>query len=354
MQILYVGNGNLKHRGARYYDVGRKLMNGLIRLGHHVYFFSDRDTARAASPLGARKLGVKHCNRAFIETCRQLKPEFILLGHADIISNDALAEVQAMLPDVKIAQFNVDPVFRAGNINMIKQKLPHVDATFITTGGPILKRFAHPRGQVCFMPNPVDPSMERAKCHEHSDQPYDMFWALRAMQHNTPGDPRIELPVYLAAQDGIVMDYHGMRGRAELFGAAYYERIAQNKMGLNISVVRTHETSPRAQDEELYLYASDRISHYLGCGLLTFATRDNRLEELLKEDEEMIYFSTAEELTDKVRYYLKHDGKRREIAAKGWHRAHTDFNVRMVAQYILDVTFQSDMTYDYGWPSERY
>ncbi len=36
MQILYVGNGNYNHRGARYYGPGLKIFNGLIRNGHNV------------------------------------------------------------------------------------------------------------------------------------------------------------------------------------------------------------------------------------------------------------------------------------------------------------------------------
>jgi len=43
MQILLVANGNYKHLGARYYEPQKKLYNGLVRNGHNVYFFSDRD-----------------------------------------------------------------------------------------------------------------------------------------------------------------------------------------------------------------------------------------------------------------------------------------------------------------------
>ena len=46
------GIGNFKHHGNFYYDVGRKLFNGLTRLGHNVYFLSDRDTSRAATIFG--------------------------------------------------------------------------------------------------------------------------------------------------------------------------------------------------------------------------------------------------------------------------------------------------------------
>lgn len=354
MQILYVGNGNLKHRGARYYDVGRKLVNGFTRLGHNVYAFSDRDTARAESILGSRKLGVKQCNKAFLESCTQLQPDLILLGHADIISHESLAAARKMLPDVKIAQFNVDIVFLPHNVQMIQSKLDVVDSTFVTTGGAVLKRFSSSNGHACYMPNPIDPSVEWPRCFERDDQPHDVFWAMRAGKVIRKGDRRVEYPLFLQQSGKVKIDYHGMNGKAGLFGAAYYQRIAQAKMGLNISSVDTRDSDQRASDEELYLYSSDRLSHYMGSGLLTFATRDHKLEDLFDEDKELIFISSAEELLDKVLYYKQHDDARKQIARAGWEKSHQQFNATLVAQYILDITFENDLTHDYAWPTQRY
>lgn len=354
MQILYVGNGNLKHRGARYYDVGRKLVNGFTRLGHNVYAFSDRDTARAESILGSRKLGVKKCNVVFLQTCAQLQPDLIVLGHADIISHDSLVAARKMLPHVKIAQFNVDIVFLPHNVQMIQSKLDVVDSTFVTTAGDVLKRFSSPHGVACYMPNPVDASIESPRCFEHSDQPHDVFWAMRAGKVIRAGDRRVEYPLFLEKSGRVNIDYHGMAGKKGLFGAAYYKRIAQAKMGLNISSVDTRESEQSASDAELYLYSSDRLSHYMGSGLLTFATRDHKLEDLFEEDKELIFISSAEELLDKVLYYKKHDDARKRIAHAGWEKSHQRYNATIVAQYILDVTFGTEFTHSYAWPTERY
>lgn len=354
MQILYVGNGNYKHRGARYYDVGRKLVNGLIRNGHNVYFLSDRDTARAASVFGSRTFGVRQCNRIFEETCYNFHPDLILMGHADIISNDALASVRAILPEVRIAQFNVDPVFRPNNSESIRRRLPYVDATFITTGGHILKRFSRPGAVVCYLPNPVDSSIEWPTCHERSDQPYDVFWAVRETGGPHRGDPRVEIPLYLESSGKVKIDYHGMNGKPELFGAAYYQAIAQARMGLNISVVRTWSHSPHATAEELYLYSSDRLSHYMGSGLLTFTNRDNRLEELFAEDKELVFFRSQAELLDKVLYYKEHDEQRKAIAFAGWQKSHRHLNESIVAQYLIESTYRLRYTHDYVWPTTAY
>ena len=353
MRILFVGNGNIKHKGARYYDPGRKLHNGLLRNGHNVFWMSDRDIARSRSPLGIKALGLKHANEYFLSACKNFLPQLIIFYHADIISPESLAEARKILPATKIAQFNVDPIFRDHNMEMIRAKLPVVDATFITTAGPALKRFNNPHGFVSFVPNAIDVSMEWPRCHERSDQPNDVFWALRATNGKTVTDRRITIPLFLEQSGKVKIDYWGMNGKPELYKADYYEKIAGSKMGLNISVNRTWDHTPIAEPEELYLYSSDRISHYMGSGLLTFNTRENALHEMFAEDKEIVFFDTQEELLDKIIYYKNNDDARRKVAGAGWEKSHTYLNEKLVAQYIVESTCGQKLS-SYIWPTDRY
>ena len=133
--------------------------------------------------------------------------------------------------------------------------------------------------------------------------------------------------------------------------------IAENaKMGLNIN--RTYSEgdnyNPTTNPEELYLYSSDRISHYMGSGLLTLSTRDNKLEELFEEDKEMAFFSSKEELLEKVIYFKNHDDERKKIAQRGWEKSHNRLNERLVAKYMFEVAFRLPLSEDYAWPTETY
>jgi spore maturation protein CgeB len=152
----------------------------------------------------------------------------------------------------------------------------------------------------------------------------------------------------------VTIDYHGMNGRPELSSAQYYKTISQARMGLNISVVRTWGHTPRATPEELYLYASDRISHYMGSGLLILTTRDNQLEDLFKDNKELVFFQTPEELLEKVLYFKEHDDERQAIAYAGWRKAHAYFSEQCVAHYIVEATFRRDAPDDYAWPTQKY
>lgn len=353
MKILHVGNGNFNHSGSKYYDVGRKLNNGFVRNGHNVYFISDRDVARSSNILGIRKFGKSTANKYFLDVCNNFQPDLIVFGHADIISPDSLRRAREYLPQSKFIQYNVDPIFRPHNIAMINSKSPFLDATFCTTAGQGLQKFALNGGVVSFMPNPVDESIENIRCHENSQQDHDVFWAMRGLKGSHPEDMRVELPLLLE-RSGINIDYYGFNRKPELFGANYFKAIANCKMGLNISVKYTFSPEEQIDKNDLYLYSSDRISHYMGCGLLVFTTRDNCLEELFIEDKELVFFSTSQELLDKVRYYSKNDKERKKIAKAGWEKYHNSFNEKTVAKYIEEVAFARKFSQSYAWPTELY
>lgn len=354
MQILFVGNGNYKHKGSGYYNPERKIVNGLIRNGHNVYFFSDRDVARSSNIFGSSKTGKKQCNKDFITTCKNFAPDMILMCFADIITRETILTVRQILPNVKIAQFNVDPIFRDHNTNMLNSKLDLVDATFITTAGRALSKFHNDKGPVCFVPNASDSSIEWPKCFENDNQENDIFWAQRPSKHHSDSNPRIAIPSYLEQSGKVKIDYYGMNGKPALMSANYYKAINNCKMGLNLSVDKEYENSPISSDEERYLYSSDRIAHYVGSGLLTLCLRGNKIEEMFEEDKEMVFFDRKEELLEKVLYYKANPKKRMEIAYNGWKKQHEKYNEKLVANFITDVTMTRQLSQDYAWPTEFY
>lgn len=356
MRILHIGNGNGKHLGRRSYDVGRRLQHGLIRLGYDAYFFSDRDVARAKSFLGSKALGVKACNRDVLEVARNFKPDLVLMGHADLISNETLQAMRDLNPALKIAQYNVDPVFRPANAENIKRRLAVMDATFVTTAGSVLSRFTSHSGFAAYMPNPIDSAMDVHQCHARDDQPFDVFFAVRAAtMQEADSNVRLKWPRKIRDEvEGVRCLYHGFDGRGEVFGADYFAAIGSAKMGLNLSHFKTTKGEKvTASPEELYWYSSDRVAHYVGNGLLTFTHRAFALQEQFGE-ESMVFFDDESELVDKVRYYLQHDTERRRIAANGWRRAHECFANTMVAQYLIEAIFDRPLSADYAWPTERF
>lgn len=60
-------------------------------------------------------------------------------------------------------------------------------------------------------------------------------------------------------------------------------------------------------------------------GVLQICDNAPRLRHFFELDREIVGFDSVEECIDKTRYYLAHERERREIAARGWRRATTEY-----------------------------
>lgn len=67
-------------------------------------------------------------------------------------------------------------------------------------------------------------------------------------------------------------------------------------------------------------------------GVLQICDNKSFLGEIFKLNYEVIGFDSIQECADLCRYYLSHDRERREIAARGWKRAITEYNELAIFQ----------------------
>jgi len=74
------------------------------------------------------------------------------------------------------------------------------------------------------------------------------------------------------------------------------------------------------------------------CGAFTLAERSDEQKAYFDEDAEMVYYSSQEELADKIQYYLKHEAIRERIAHNGYERcASSGYSYLHRAKKILEV-----------------
>ena len=164
MRVLHIANfswftsrGKRLDDWARYYSTDRKISHGLIRNGHSVWDFSYRDTARFLSPLGLGKRGGKtRMHRHLLDLAGHLSPDWILLGHCELLSGEVLASLRKILPNARIAQWWVD-WFADSSLPSIREKQPCLDAFFATTAPDFVRgRLGDCATPLYFMPNIVD------------------------------------------------------------------------------------------------------------------------------------------------------------------------------------------------------
>ena len=110
-------------------------------------------------------------------------------------------------------------------------------------------------------------------------------------------------------------------------------------MGLNLS-----------HTNDVYLYSSDRLAHFMGNGLLTFVDKRTGYADLFNEME-MVFYEEPAELYEKIAFYQKHDTTRQQISQAGYEKYTALFNEKRIGQYISDVLFDTFTPADYPFPT---
>ena len=72
----------------------------------------------------------------------------MLLGHCDYITNETLAAIRKAVPGIRIAHFNVDPLWQTRTRAQMADRMESCDALFATTAGEVLKTWTTGRNVV--------------------------------------------------------------------------------------------------------------------------------------------------------------------------------------------------------------
>ncbi len=328
MKILYVGNIQGLNNIDKYYLTEKRLVNGFTRLGHNVCTFNDRDQSRYASFFRSQSSGKHKMNAALIKACESFKPDLIMLSHCKNVENKTLSRIRKSMPDIKIAYTNVDPLSVQQNINDIKQRTTSADTIFVTTAGKALEQFNRARAKTYFFPNLVDHAIDIEKSFENDNADIDLLFLGRALNHQY--DHRKDLAIYLLAELSQQINVHigglGINDNT-VYGDDYLRLLGRSKMGICLN-----------KTQDFYLYASDRMSHYMAAGILCFIPQTSGFDTILGDDT-FVSFSGHEDLLGKINHYSAHPKRRKDIAAAGYNKIHDLFGAEKVCQFILDMTF---------------
>ncbi len=355
LRILLVDNLMIRNYGNLRMGPGRKLMCGAIRNNWRLCEFSDRDMARLLAPLSIRPLGGVIANRKLVQCAKNFRPDVVLLGHCDYITNETLFEIRRMLPAVKIAHFNVDPIWQGPTRRQIEDRMESCDGIFVTTAGEELKTWLTGKNFMAYMPNPSDPSMEHGDNSRKDGFARDLFFA----GNPRAGDPRWDLlaEVMPKIENKLRVELFGsgriprssllprpgaLKLSPSIWGAKYEEVLSTSKMSLNLN---------RREGDKWY--SSDRIAHLMGYGILTFQSDKNGMDRFFSP-EETVYFSEAGDLAERILFYQTHDDERKRIAAAGREKYHRIFSGERVLKFMIETLYNIKYTEPYEWAEEVY
>ncbi|MDB4845899.1 glycosyltransferase [Candidatus Pelagibacter sp.] len=344
LRILHITNFNERHNGRLFFNTGRRINNGFIRLGHSVLELSDRDILKNNKSITDLN-GSKKLNSKILDICNNFRPNLIVLGHADLVDINTLADIKNNLPNIKIAQWFLDPLNKDGpdfnkNKSRILNKLDFIDASFLTTSPKVLK-FINNKDNFHFIPNPTDPSFERLNnFNNHCEM--DVFYAISHGVHR--GNLKIGkyderqkfLESLIEKTPGTKFDIYGLNKIQPIWGDSFLKAISNSKMGLNLS-----------RGEPIKYYSSDRIAQIIGNGLLTLIDEKTHYRDFFS-DNEMVFYKNIDDLSEKIMKY-KNGSESKKIAENGKKKYTKYFNSNLVADFILTKTLGKNSKNKFIW-----
>ena len=344
LRILHITNFNERLDGRLFFNTGRRINNGFIRLGHSVLGFSDRDIQKYYKSYKDLK-GAKNLNDKLKKTCYNYKPDLVVLGHADLISPDLISELREDYPNARFGQWFLDPLNKKGpdyerNKKRILDKYKVVDSTFLTTSPDVLN-FIN-KDKSFFMPNPSDKSFEILN---NFDKPcnVDVFFALShgvhrgVLKSGKTDDRIIFLKKLMEKSPDVKFDLYGVDKIQPIWADHYIKTVSNAKMGLNLS-----------RGEAIKYYSSDRITQIVGNGLVCLIDEKTQYRNFFN-DREMVFYNNVNDLSVKIEKLTNDDKLRRKIAKNGKEKYMKYFNSDLVAKYIIEKTLDIKNKKKYLW-----
>ena len=345
LRILHVTNFNERHDGRLFFNTGRRINNGLIRLGHSILEFSDRDIQKYYKNYSDFS-GSKNLNNKLKKTCYNFKPDLIIFGHADLVSPETLGELKDDYPNLKMSQWFLDPLNKNGpdfirNKNRILDKSEFMEANFLTTSPDVLN-FLSKKTRNFYIPNPSDSSFETLKNYNKNCN-MDVFFALSHGVHRGIlktgkfDDRAIFVKKLIDKTKNVKFDIYGIDKVQPIWADHYFKTISNSKMGLNLS-----------RGEPIKYYSSDRITQIIGNGLVTLIDEKTGYQDFFNSDE-MVFYKNLSDLSEKIIKISQDEKLRKKIGKKGRDKYLKYFNSTLVAEFILNKTFELKNKTKYLW-----
>ncbi len=343
LKILHVFNRAEKIGGRIYFiSTGKKLENGLIRLGHDVEGLSDRDIINY-NPITGKDI----LNKTLFEKSMYYRPDLVLIGHVHNIYDETYEKIKHINKNVIISQWYEDnltingPDFKK-NFSSLKTNFKNIDNFFISTHPDEVSAKAK-NVNYHFLPTPVDRNIEKLSIYNNKSFIYDVFFAMSHgvnrgnIKSGKIDEREVFIKKILELNKDIKFDIYGFKKRNPVWSENFYKAISRSSMAININRGKSKKYS-----------SSNRIASLMGNGLLTFMDNKKQFDHFFNKDE-MIFFDNNLDLTDKLNFYKNKTDERKKIARNGQKKYFKLFNCEDVAKYIVNKSIDPNKNYKPNW-----
>ena len=331
LKILHVYNRAEKIGGRIYFiSTGKKIENGLIRLGHDVEGISDRDLLSYSSKIRGKDI----LNKIFLEKTLYYRPDLILMGHVNTINEDTFYKIKKTCGNLIFSQWYEDNLTLNGpdfqkNFSNLKTNFKYIDNFFISTHPDDVSK-KNDRIRYHFLPTPVDKNVEKLNIYNLTNYTYDVFFAMshgvnRGTIKSGKKDERENfIKELISLNKDIKFDIYGYKNRNPVWSESFYSAISRSSMAVNLNRGKPKKYS-----------SSNRIGSLIGNGLLTFIDYKKKFNHFFNNNE-IIFYHNKYDLSEKISYYKENPNFSKKIAKNGQKKYFKLFNEIEVAKYIVD------------------
>ena len=331
LKILHVYNRAEKIGGRIYFiSTGKKIENGLVRLGHDVEGISDRDILSYSPKIKGKKL----LNKIFLEKTLYYRPDLVLMGHVNTIDGETFDIIKNKCKHSVFSQWYEDNLTVNGpdfqkNYSNLKTNFNFIDNFFISTHPDDVSK-KNSRIKYHFLPTPVDRNIEKLNIYSLNNYTYDVFFAMshgvnRGKIKSGKNDERESfINELIDLNKDIKFDIYGFKDRNPVWSESFYSAISRSSMAVNLNRGRPKKYS-----------SSNRIGSLIGNGLLTFIDYKKKFNHFFSS-QEIIFYNNKYDLSEKINFYKRNQNKAKKIARNGQKKYFKLFNEIEVAKYIVN------------------
>lgn len=324
MRVLLIGNGE-------FFQVGAFFRKAIINLGHKLRFIDESAflkpvqvslTHRVFYHVTKRPATYWKFNQVVLSTAAKFYPELVIVVKGSWISYKTLSEIKRSISSILVNYATDDPFNPINLTTDLIKCIPLYDLYF-STKRAIMKDLLLAGGQqVEFLPFAYEPDLhfpERLYSSIDIEQfSCDVNFIGAADRDRYPIIKQlISLPNlnnYVFGGDWNRYPDIKPYCRGTVFGRDYRLALGGTKIALCLT---------RRANRDGHAMRSFEIP---ACGAFMLAERTEEHLEFFDENKEFICFASADEMLDKINYYLKHDAERQTIAQNGYHRVINERN----------------------------
>ena len=341
MKILISGSNNKYGLPMSFFRAFQKLGCEVEIFGDEEFYWRDkgliknRYTHRLFWKFFARKV-----NKEFIRKSIEYKPELILVFKGWFYSPKTIKKIKKHLPNTKLFCYNQENPFNTNWLTQfsysndwVVKSIPYFDAYF--TWGRFLLEKIKIEGKaknVYYLPFACDPDIHYPISVSEEEKRY---YGSDIAFIGTHSKDREYLLNFLLEYDLKIWGNGWQKSnkklqskwqRREIYGEEFSKICNSSKIILDI-------LRPQMMPSH-----SMKTFEIPACRGFMMQTRGGEVKEFFEEDKEAVYFSTPEELKQKIDFYLKNDNLREKIREAGYQKLINSNNTYLDrAKKILEV-----------------